>query len=89
MTDYEVFFNEFDTPKDFSSSDRRLNAGLVGGAVLSYSLNNLFDLSLNALYYYDLVSHYIGYVALQDYRYLNTAVITLGLSYHIPTNQSE
>lgn len=89
MTDYEVFFNEFDTPKDFSSSDRRLNAGLVGGAALSYSLNNLFGLSLNALYYYDLVSHYIGYVALQDYRYLNTAVITLGLSYHIPTNQSE
>ena len=89
MTDYEVFFNEFDTPKDFSSTDRRLNAGLVGGTALSYSLNNSFDLSLNALLYYDLVSHYICYAALQDYRYLNTAAVTLGLSYHIPYNQNQ
>ena len=87
MTDYEVFFNEFDTSKDFSSSDRRLDVGLMGGTALSYHLNSSFSISLNALFYYDLVSHHIGYAALQDYRYLNTAAITIGLSYHLTPKQ--
>lgn len=87
MTDYEVFFNEFDAVKDFSTSDRRLDAGLVGGTALSYILNSSLSVSLNVLYYYDYVSHHVGYAALQDYRYLNTATITLGLSYRLTLTQ--
>ena len=87
MTDYEVFFNEFNNSKEFSSSDRRLDAGMAGGAGLSYRLNTSFDVSLTALFYYDLVSHYIGYAALRDYRYLNTGTITFGLSYHLTKKQ--
>lgn len=87
MTDYDVFFNDFDTRSDFSSADRRTTAGLVGGTALSFCLNTSFDVSLNALFFYDLVSHHIGYAALQDYRYLNTCAVTLALSYHVPPRQ--
>ena len=48
---------------------------------LSYSLNSRIDLSLDGLLYYDLVSHHKGYPHLQDYRYLTTGTLTLGISY--------
>jgi len=83
MTDYEVFFNDFDEQRPFTSEDCRLDAGLLGGMALSYRLNSHIDLSLDALLYYDLVSHHKGYINLQDYRYLTTSSLTLGISYII------
>ena len=50
---------------------------------LSYRLNSHIDLSLDAILYYDLVSHHKGYINLQDYRYLTTSSLTLGISYII------
>ena len=81
MTDYEVFFNDFDEQRPFTSKDYRFDAGLLGGMALSYSLNSRIDLSLDGLLYYDLVSHHKGYPHLQDYRYLTTGTLTLGISY--------
>ena len=83
MTDYEVFFNDFDEQRPFTSEDYRFDAGLLGGMALSYRLNSHIDLSLDAILYYDLVSHHKGYVNLQDYRYLTTSSLTLGVSYKI------
>lgn len=83
MTDYEVFFNDFDNKLDFMDTDRRFDAGLAGGITLSYCLSSHFTLSLDGLLYYDLVSHHIGYANLQDYRYLNTCSVTFGISYKI------
>lgn len=83
MTDYAVFFNDFDEQRLFTREDRRFNAGLTTGVALSYSLNEYIDFNLDALLYYDLVSHHIGYANLQDYRYLNTCSVTFGISYKI------
>ena len=83
MTDYAVFFNDFDEQRLFTREDRRFNAGLTIGVALSYSLNEYIDFNLDALLYYDLVSHHIGYANLQDYRYLNTCSVTFGISYKI------
>lgn len=87
MTDYDVFFNPFDEKRAFTSEDRRFNAGLLGGLALSYPLGGQIDLNLDAILYYDLVSHHKGYPQLQDYRYLNTASLTLGVTYRIPQTQ--
>ena len=83
MTDYEVFYNGFDEQRPFLDKDYRLGAGLLSGMALSYSLNSHVDLSLDAVLYYDLVSHHRGYLNLQDYRYLTTSSLTLGISYKI------
>ena len=83
MTDYEVFFNDFDEQRTFSNKNCRFDAGLLGGMALSYSLNGHIDLSLDAILYYDLVSHRRGYPNLQDYRYLTTSSLTIGISYKI------
>ena len=83
MTDYEVFFNDFDEQRPFTSKDYRFDAGLLGGMALSYSFNSHIDLSLDALLYYDLISHHKGYLNLQDYRYLTTSSLTMGISYKI------
>lgn len=83
MTDYEVFFNDFDNKLDFMDTDRRFDAGLAGGITLSYCLSSHFTLSLDGLLYYDLVSHHKGYPQMQDYRYLTTSTLTLGIMYHI------
>ena len=45
-------------------------AGRKGGHVIT----------LDALYYYDFVSHHKGYSNLSDPRYLSTLSITLGLA---------
>ena len=89
MTDYEVFFNDFDNMPDFESTDRRYDAGLAGGIGLSYCLISHIALSLDALLYYDLVSHHKGYPHLQDYRYLTTGTLTFGISYFIPRKERQ
>ena len=87
MTDYEVFFNDFDEQRPYTNQDNRFDAGLLGGMALSYSLNSHIDLSLDAILYYDLVSHHKGYINLQDYRYLTTSSLTLGISYKITSKE--
>ena len=83
MTDYEVFFNDFDEHRTFTAEHNRFNAGLAGGIGLSYSVTDHIDLNLDALLYYDLLSHHNGYANLQDYRYLNTGSLTIGISYKL------
>jgi hypothetical protein len=84
MTDYYVYFEDFKEKREFNSEDQRLVAGAVGGLGLSYAFFGSNEaspvISLDVLYYYDLVSHHKGYAHLSDPRYLNTLSITLGLS---------
>ena len=84
MTDYYVYFNDFNEQHKFNKEDQRLIAGAVGGFGLSYSffgiVSNKDVISIDVLYYYDLVSHHKGYPHLSDPRYLNTLSITFGLS---------
>lgn len=85
MTDYYVYFDDFKGKREFNSEDQRLVAGAVGGLGLSYVFASLLEselvISVDALYYYDLVSHHKDYAHLSDPRYLNTLSLTLGLSY--------
>ena len=87
MTDYYVYFNNFDENREFNNEDQRLIAGAVGGLGLSYDFSKPeedtggFVISLDALYYYDLVSHHKGYAHLSNPRYLNSLSISLGLAY--------
>lgn len=83
MTDYYVYFEDFDEKRDFTDEDQRLIAGLSLGAAVSYSLSQKLDIALDAVYYYDLVSHHIGYLNLADPRYLNTLSLTLSLVYKL------
>ena len=83
MTDYYVYFDDFKGKREFNSEDQRFTAGAVGGLGLSYAFLSLpkmdMAISLDALYYYDLVSHHKGYAHLSDPRYLNTLSLTLGI----------
>lgn len=85
MTDYYVYFNDFKERREFNSEDQRFIAGAVGGLGLSYVFLSIpeMDMAINldALYYYDVVSHHKGYAHLSDPRYLNTLSITLGLAW--------
>ena len=81
MTDYCMYYNPFDEKRPFTPEDRRFDAGLVGGLGLSYQFNEHWALNLDALYYYDLVSHRRSSPHLRDPRYLNTLSITFGASY--------
>ena len=85
MTDYYVYFNDFNENRTFNSEDQRLIAGAVGGFGLSYDILDAEEagpvISLDVLYYHDLVSHHKDYVHLSDPRYLNTLSITLGIAY--------
>jgi hypothetical protein len=87
MTDYYVYFNDFKEKRKFNSEDRRLTAGAVGGLGLSYAFLDTWKngggpvITLDALYYYDFVSHHKGYPHLSDPRYLSTLSITLGLAF--------
>lgn len=89
MTDYDVFFVDFNEPRPFNRENRRFNAGLIGGIGLSCSLNECIDLNLDALFYYDLVSHNKGYGILQDYRYLNTGSLTIGIAYKLNKKEQQ
>ena len=85
MTDYYVYFNDFKERREFNSEDQRFIAGAVGGLGLSYVFLSIpeMDMAINldALYYYDVVSHHKGYAHLSDPRYLNSLSITLGLAW--------
>ena len=85
MTDYYVYFDDFKESREFYSEDQRFIAGAVGGLGLSYVFLSIpeMDMAINldALYYYDLVSHHKGYAHLSDPRYLNTLSLTLGLAF--------
>ena len=87
MTDYYVYFNDFEENHQFNSEDRRLTAGGVGGLGISYAFPDVWKkgsgpvITLDALYYYDFVSHHKGYPHLSDPRYLSTLSITLGLAF--------
>ena len=85
MTDYYVYFDDFKEQREFNSEDQRIIAGAVGGLGLSYSFLGIVGkrdvISIDVLYYYDLVSHHKGYAHLSDPRYLNTLSITLGLAF--------
>ena len=81
MTDYYVYFNDFDEMRTFTAEDRRFCAGLTGGLGLSYAITDHWGLNLEALYYYDLTSHHKGYPHLRDPRYLNTLSVTFGVNH--------
>lgn len=83
MTDYYVYFEDFDETRDFTDEDSRLNAGLVFGVGISCPIGSKWELGLDALYYYDLTSHHTGYDNLADPRYLNTLAINLNLNYNL------
>lgn len=81
MTDYYVFFDDFNQKREFNSEDQRFTAGLVGGVGLNWDITDHVGLNLDALYYYDLVSYRKSYAHLSDPRYLNTLSIDLGVYY--------
>lgn len=85
MTDYYVYFEDFNEQRQFNNEDQRLIAGAVAGLGLSYSffgpVSKKDVISIDVMYYYDLVSHHKGYTHLSDPRYLNTLSITLGLAF--------
>ena len=81
MTDYYVFFDDFNEVRDFTNEDVRFCAGLIGGIGISYKLDEHWGINLDALYYYDLVSHHRSSPNLRDPRYLNTLSITFGATY--------
>lgn len=82
MTDYNIYFNDFDEQREFDESDRRLCAGLTAGMAISYAFNQHWELALDALYYYDLTSHHRGCKHLADPRYLNTISLNINFLYN-------
>jgi hypothetical protein len=89
MTDYDVYFIDFDEQRPFTRENRRFDAGMLGGIGLSYRLTQCLNLNLDALLYYDLISHHKGYPNLQDYRYLSTYSVTFGISYQLTKNAQQ
>lgn len=83
MTDYYVYFEDFEDTREFTDEDIRLTAGAVFGAGLSYSIDSRWELGLDALYYYDLTSHHHGYDNVADPRYLNTLSLTFNIHYKL------
>lgn len=83
MTDYYVYFEDFDEPRELTSEDVRANAGTCFGAGLSYSIGDKWVVGLDAMYYYDLTSHHKGSPHLADPRYLNTLSLNLNINYKL------
>ena len=81
MTDYYVYYDDFNEVRPFTSEDNRFCAGLIGGLGISYKLDNHWDINLDALYYYDLTSYHRSSEHMRDPRYLSTLSITFGASY--------
>ncbi|MCR5659982.1 MAG: PorT family protein [Bacteroidales bacterium] len=81
MTDYYIYFEEFNEKREFNAEDQRFTAGLIGGIGLSYDVVSNGGFDFDALYYYDLVSYHKGYAHLSDPRYLNTLSVTFGVYY--------
>lgn len=83
MTDYYVYFEDFDEPREFTDEDLRFIAGVAFGAGLSYSINDKWEAGIDAMYYYDLLSHHKGSPHLADPRYLNTLSVSLTVNYKL------
>lgn len=83
MTDYYVYFEDFDEKREMTDEDVRLTAGVALGAGLSYSLFDKWEVGVDAIYYYDLTSHHKGYAPLADPRYLNTLSVNLNINYKL------
>ena len=88
ITDYYVHFNDFNEERPFNSEDRRLIGGGVSGLGLSYTFPDKgvwrgCIITLDALYYYDFVSHHKSHPNLSDPRYLSTLSINLGVGIYI------
>ncbi len=81
MTDYYVYFNNFNETRGFTQEDARFCAGVTGGLGLSYDFNSHWALGIEALYYYDLTSHHRGHAHIRDPRYLSTLAVDLGVYY--------
>ena len=81
MTDYYVYFSDFDEKREFNREDQRFTAGVVGGIGLSFEATSHETFFLESLYYYDLVSYHKGYTHLNDPRYLNTLSVSIGCYY--------
>jgi len=87
MTDYCIYFDDFKENRPFNNEDRRLTVGGVGGLGVNYAFPDVWKkgggpvITLDALYYYDFVSHHKGYSHLSDPRYLSTLSITLGVAF--------
>ena len=82
MTDYYVYFDDFDEQREFTESDVRLCAGLSFGASLSFAYDLHWEILLDAVYYYDITSHHRGYEHLADPRYLTTISLTRNVLYY-------
>ena len=82
-----IYFDDFKETRPFNSDDRRLTAGGVGGFGVSYTIpyagggKGGHVITLDALYYYDFVSHHKGYPRQSSPRYLSTLSITLGFAF--------
>ncbi len=81
MTDDYIYFTDFNEKMEYTADNRRFDAGIAGGLGLSYDMTTHWGLQVDALYYYDLVSHQKGYPHLNDPRYWNTISFTLGAIY--------
>lgn len=71
----------YDRRMEFTSENRRLTAGVVTGVSASAPIFKGWGIEADVLYYYDLVSHNIGYPHLPDNRYLNSLCISAGITY--------
>ena len=83
MTDYYVFFENFDEEREFTDEDVLENGGVCLGAGLSYAIADKWVVGLDAMYYYDLTSHHKGSPHLADPRYLNTLSVSLNVNYKL------
>ncbi len=83
MTDYFVYFNDFNETRSFNDEDRRFSAGFAGGVGLTYDVTDFVGINIDALYYYDLISHHKGYANYTDYRYLNTLSVCFGVYFKL------
>lgn len=83
MTDYNVYFNDFNEKEEFTKEQRRAAAGLEAGAGLSCRLTPVCTLNLEAMYLYDLVSYTRSNPHIADPRYLDTIGISFGVSFDL------
>lgn len=82
MTDYYVYFSPFDERVEFTDEQQRFTAGLQTGAGISYLISNHLGVSLDAIYYYDLVSYQKSSEHLSDPRYLSSLAVSLGVTWN-------
>lgn len=81
MTDYKVYFTQFNERMGFNNEHRRLTAGLTAGTGISYNFNGKWGISLDAIYFHDLVSYRKDSSFIPDTRYLSSISATFGTSY--------